>query len=179
MSVAWIDCRQALMRRRAGLSAATSFLLLVPALGVSLLFAAASAGNAEPSSRIVAEPTPGLIIQGHVWQHHAGGPGLEGVDIYRRYAGYPWGAPVATTNADGFYQSDFSYIPGDEMVTVRAELDGYTFQPAYYYWRHYHGYRIMTLDFVATAPYNCYLPLVHHGVSSDSRVKGKAYAHWR
>jgi hypothetical protein len=156
-----------------------SFLLLVLALGASLWCAAAGPENAQRLPRIAAEPTPGLIIQGHVWQHHEGGPGLAGVDIYRRYASYPWGAPVATTNADGFYQSDFSYIPGDEMVTVRAELDGYTFQPAYYYWRHYHGYRIMTLEFVATASNACYLPLVYHSISSDSQVKEEAYAHRR
>lgn len=167
------------MWRSRGLMVVLSSLVLVLALGMSLWCAAARVESAETPPRIAAEPTPGLIIQGHVWRHHEGGTGLAGVDIYRRYALYPWGTPIATTGAEGFYQSDFSYIPGDEMVTVRAELDGYIFQPAYYYWRHYHGYRITTLDFVATAPYICYLPLVHHSVSSDSRVKKEAYAHRR
>jgi hypothetical protein len=114
---------------------------------------------------MAAEPTPGLVIQGHVWLRQEGGTGLAGVDIYRRYASY-WGTVVATTGADGFYQSDFSYIPGDEMVTVWAELDGYTFEPELYFWRHYYGYRVETLDFIATAPHNGYLPLVYQGDQS-------------
>jgi uncharacterized repeat protein (TIGR01451 family) len=102
-------------------------------------------------------PTPGLIIQGHVWRNHEGGPGLANVAIYRRYAGYP-GQLVATTDQGGYYRSDFYYIPGDEMVTVWAELEGYTFDPASYFWRHYYGYEVATRDFVAIP--NVYLPLI-------------------
>ena len=79
-----------------------------------------------------------------------GGPGLAGVKIYRGYASYP-GVVVATTGQDGHYQSDFAPIPGDEMVTVRAELEGYTFEPEQCSWRHYYGYESRTLNFVAVS----------------------------
>jgi uncharacterized repeat protein (TIGR01451 family) len=106
------------------------------------------------------KPTPGLIIQGHVRRNHEGGPGLANVAIYRTFAGYPGqpGQLVATTDQDGYYESDFVYIPGDEMVTVWAELEGYTFDPATYYWRHYYGHEVATLDFVAIP--KVYLPLL-------------------
>jgi hypothetical protein len=149
------------MRRKAGLTALVGSFLLLLALGASLWCIAGKARSAEPPPRIAAEPTPGLIIQGHVWLHHEDGPGWAGVDIYRRYASYP-GIVVATTDADGFYQSGFAYIPGDEMVTVWADLDRYTFLPEQYYWRHYYGYEVRTLNFVAAA-YTCYLPLVLYG----------------
>jgi hypothetical protein len=166
------------MWRRVGLSAAICFLLLGLALGASLLCVAARAERAESPPRIPAQTTPGLIVQGHVWRHQEGGPGVAGVEIYRRYALYP-GTVVATTGTDGFYQSDFSYIPGDEMVTVWAELDGYSFEPALYYWRHYHSYEVRTLDFVAGAPYTCYLPLMYRGIWSGIGSKEESYAHRR
>ncbi len=56
---------------------------------------------------------------------------------------------IATTGRDGDYQSDFAPIPGDEMVTVWAELEGYAFEPEEYYWRHYYGRESRTLNFVA------------------------------
>ena len=61
------------------------------------------------------------------------------------------GVVVATTDATGYFQSDFTFIPGDEMVSIEAELAGYAFDPPYYYWRHYHGYEITTCDFAATS----------------------------
>jgi hypothetical protein len=84
------------------------------------------------------------------------GSGLAGVEIYRAFSAYP-GNPVATTDKDGYYESDFVYIPGDEMVRVWAELEGYTFEPASatdwsneeYSWRHYYGREKATLDFIA------------------------------
>lgn len=92
-------------------------------------------------------PTPntGLNIDGTV---RLNGVGLPGVRIYRRFAGYP-GDLVATTGADGKYKAPFVYIPGDEMVTVWAELAGYTFDPSTIYWRHYHSLENRTLDFAA------------------------------
>jgi hypothetical protein len=147
-------------------------------LGASLWCAAAGVEGAERPPRSAAEPTPGLIVQGHVWLDREGGAGLAGVDIYRSYAAYP-GTVVATTNADGFYRSDFYYIPGDEMVTVWAGLGGYSFEPALYYWRHYYGYEERTLDFVASEPYTCYLPLVYHGVWSGIGTREESYAHRR
>jgi hypothetical protein len=94
---------------------------------------------------ITRTPAPGLILQGRVTHE---GDGLKGVKIYRSYASYG-GELVATTDADGYYQSEYMFIPGDEMVTVWAELDGYVFEPEREYWRHYYGLEQRTLDFTA------------------------------
>lgn len=104
--------------------------------------------TAQPTPTSTAQPEAGLVVQGHVWLNAEEGVGLPDVKIYRRYASYP-GELVATTDQDGYYQSDFAPIPGDEMVTVWAELEGYTFEPKQYYWRHYYGYESETLNFVA------------------------------
>jgi hypothetical protein len=94
---------------------------------------------------ITRTPAPGLILQGRVTHE---GDGLKGVKIYRSYASYG-GELVAATDADGYYQSEYMFIPGDEMVTVWAELDGYVFEPEREYWRHYYGLEQRTLDFTA------------------------------
>ena len=101
-----------------------------------------------PPPMTTATPTvePGLVVQGHV--RTADGTGVEGVTICRRFASYD-GVHVATTNADGYYQSDFSFIPGDEMITVWAFHDEYNFDPPDYFWRHYYGYEVATRDFSA------------------------------
>lgn len=88
---------------------------------------------------------PGLIVRGHVTMN---GVGLAGVKIYKRFSAYPRDL-IATTDKNGYYESDFINIPGDEMVSVEAELAGYTFDPQYYYWRHYHGFEETARDFVA------------------------------
>lgn len=155
------------MKRNAGLMAAIC-LFVVLALGASLWCHAARVGSAG-LAQIPLDSTPGLIVQGHVWLHHEGGSGLPGVDIYRRYASYQ-GTVIATTGADGFYQSDFYYIPGPESVSVWPELGEYTFEPAYYHWMHYTVLEIKTLDFVAIAPYSCYLPVICRNISSDIPV---------
>ena len=67
---------------------------------------------------------------------------------------------VATTDQDGYFQADFVYIPGDEMVTVWAERPGFMFEPEFYSWRHYFGYEVTTLDFVAIPIWQVYLPLM-------------------
>ncbi len=98
---------------------------------------------------------PGLLIEGYV--NLKDGSELEGVGIYRSYASYP-GELIATTDSTGFYLCAFQPIPGDEMVRVWAELEGYsidpkdsswTWQPGSYAWRHYHGYDYQRLDFIA------------------------------
>jgi hypothetical protein len=89
---------------------------------------------------------PGLIVRGRVTLN---GVGLAHVNIYKRFNAYPHDL-IATTDENGYYESAFIPIPGDEMVSVEAELTGYSFTPAYIYWRHYHGYEITTCDFVAT-----------------------------
>jgi hypothetical protein len=85
----------------------------------------------------------GLVVKGTVTLD---GSPLEGVKIYRSFASYE-GEVVAVSGKDGIYRSEFMFIPGDEMVTVWAELEGYTFTPEQDYWRHYYGYEERTVDF--------------------------------
>lgn len=92
-----------------------------------------------------AETRPGLVVRGHVT---IDGAGLAAVKIYRRFSAYPWEL-IATTDDNGYYESGFINIPGDEMVSIKAELDGYTFDPPHYYWRHYHSFEHTTCDFAA------------------------------
>jgi hypothetical protein len=96
-----------------------------------------------------------LLVEGYV--RLADGTGLGDVKIYRAFSAYP-GDEVAITDQDGYYQSDFVYIPGDEMVRVWAEREGYTFEPAAlardwangaYAWRHYYGREKAELNFIA------------------------------
>jgi hypothetical protein len=89
---------------------------------------------------------PGMIVRGQVTVN---GVALAGVKIYKRFSAYP-AELIAVTDENGYYESDFINIPGDEMVSIEAELAGYIFDPPYYYWRHYHGYEITTCDFSAT-----------------------------
>jgi hypothetical protein len=97
----------------------------------------------------VPEATPGLVVYGTV--QDLSGAGVENVTIYRQYASYP-GVLIATTDANGDYQSDFYTIPGDEMVTVWAERSGLEFEPEHYFWRHYYGYQRTELNFQAHLP---------------------------
>jgi hypothetical protein len=91
-------------------------------------------------------PQPGLILSGYVRQQD--GAPLAGVKILRGFASYQ-PELVATTDINGFYESPYAFIPGDEMVTVIPELAGYSFDPAQEYWRHYYGFEDKKLDFSA------------------------------
>jgi hypothetical protein len=82
---------------------------------------------------------------------------VEGVNIYVAFASYG-GNVVATTNSNGYYSSEYIYIPGDETVRVWAEAAGYSFKPGNgsavwtgteFYWRHYFGFEDRSLDFTA------------------------------
>ena len=97
-----------------------------------------------------ATTTPGLVVAGHVRLNGAAGPGLPNVAIHLYFANYAPGSVVATTNADGYYETAFMYIPGDEMVTVWPERTGYAFAPPIANWRHYLGMEYAGRDFVAT-----------------------------
>jgi hypothetical protein len=101
--------------------------------------------------------TPGLVVYGVV--RGINGSGVGGVEIYRSYASYP-GVVIATTEANGDFQSDFYGIPGDEMVSVWAEGLGYEYEPEQYYWRHYYGYEEKDCSFFAHLPSENYLPIV-------------------
>ena len=102
------------------------------------------ASKDNPLDTATPEPTPGLVVYGDV--RDSNGVGLANVDIYRSYSAYP-GELIATTDPDGHYESDFYYIPGDEMVTVYAKQAGLEFKPEYYYWRHYYGNEKVECDF--------------------------------
>ncbi|NIS79556.1 MAG: hypothetical protein GTO14_04965 [Anaerolineales bacterium] len=91
-------------------------------------------------------PTPGLVVRGHV--RLGNGTGVSGVAICRSFASYP-GVHVATTDSTGYYETNFAYIPGDEMITVWAYHQEYVFDPEYHYWRHYFGFEDATRDFTA------------------------------
>jgi hypothetical protein len=96
-----------------------------------------------PESSPVSTDTPGSIVYGRVTSN---GVGLANVKIYRRFSAYPR-EQIAITDTNGYYRSAFIGIPGDEMVSIEAELDGYTFDPPYYYWRHYYGHEETKCDF--------------------------------
>ncbi len=117
--------------------------------------------NDSASSAIKDTPlptvTPGLVVYGVV--RDLSGSGVENVSIYRGYASYQ-GVVIATTDATGIYQSDFYYIPGDEMVRVWAERSGLVFAPMQYYWRHYHGYQRAECNFQARLPWVLYIPFM-------------------
>jgi hypothetical protein len=106
--------------------------------------------TATPTATPTSVPQPGMVIQGRVTLNDAGQSGLAGVRIYRSFASYP-GVVVAITDQTGRYETAFQPIPGDELVTVWAELEGYTFEPLQYNWRHYFGYKVYRLDFSAKA----------------------------
>ena len=100
-------------------------------------------------------PGPGLIVRGTI--KLADGTPVESVNIYVAFASYG-GNIVATTNSNGYYSSNYIYIPGDETVRVWAEAAGYSFKPAdgsavwtgsEFYWRHYYGFEDRSLDFTA------------------------------
>lgn len=101
--------------------------------------------TATPRRTIPPDAT-GMIVRGRVTADRVG---LEGVDVYCRFSAYPreW---IATTDENGYYESGLIGIPGDEMVSIEVELAGYTFEPPFYYWRHYHGFVEYTQDFSAS-----------------------------
>ena len=128
------------------------FLILVLALfacaGVAPVKPTLVVPTVPPTEQSVIKVTPpagetGLVVRGIVTLD---GSPLEGVRIYRSFASYE-GEVVAITSRDGTYRSEFMFIPGDEMVTVWAELEGHTFTPENVYWRHYYGYEERTVDF--------------------------------
>jgi hypothetical protein len=91
--------------------------------------------------------TPGLLLQGNV--HLTDGMALQGVVICRSFASYP-GNQVAVSESNGEFSAEFVSIPGDEMVTIWPYLEGYSFEPAQVYWRHYYGFEASKLEFIAS-----------------------------
>jgi hypothetical protein len=116
------------------------------------------------TSPVPSAPTaqPGLDIRGQV--RLTDGSGLANVRLCINFATNP-GETVAITYQDGYYQSEHINIPGDERVSVWAELEGYTFLPKLYNWRYHRGHEVRMLDFVAhpttatdVPPAPCHLP---------------------
>jgi len=142
--------------REGSLSAtAASLVLTQRAIQTLIITPEVSVTHIPPTLSSLQSPQPGLLIEGHVYLED--GLGLASVNIYRSFASYT-GEVIATTNDEGYYQSAFQGIPGDEMVTVWAELEGFSIYPAddswswepgIFYWRHYYGHEVKTLDFIA------------------------------
>jgi hypothetical protein len=128
-------------------------------LGIGIWISGCNTGIGTPSPSTISTPTvlltprPGLVLRGKVRLDDS--RGLEGVKIFRALASYD-GVQVAVTDSEGSYQSEFQFIPGDEMIRAWAELPGYILLPEKgaseqreYYWRHYYGYEERTLNFIA------------------------------
>ncbi len=103
--------------------------------------------TAPPTTAVPVTQTPGIVLSGYVKLQD--GTGLAGVTICRNFASYN-GVVIATTDAEGFFRSDFAFVPGDEMIGVWPLAPGYTFDPPSYRWRHYFGLEERPLDFVAS-----------------------------
>ena len=73
---------------------------------------------------------------------------LGNVQICRSFAAYD-GETVATSDDSGHYEAGLTFIPGIETIGVWPKLEGYTFDPPFYTWVHYHGLETRTLDFIA------------------------------
>jgi hypothetical protein len=112
--------------------------------------------SSTPPTVTTTVESPGLVVRGFVRLED--GTGLPNVRIDRAFAGYI-GDVVATTNAEGYFESAFQFIPGDEMVRVWAQAEGYAFGPdgvngtlwedGQYAWRHYYGREVRDLGFIA------------------------------
>ena len=136
--------------------AVTILLIILMVLGMaSVIFHNPNGGAGHMLPTPMA--TPGLLVYGKVLDSN--GVGLGGIQIYRSYASYP-GVVIATTEADGYYQSDFAMIPGDEMVTVWALSPGLAYEPDQYYWRHYYGYEQTECNFNLQNSWKQYLPVI-------------------
>ena len=121
----------------------TLLIFTLTACGIVFPLGPTPTPSLEPSPMFT--PSPGMIVRGQVTFNNRG---LDGVKIYRRFSAYP-PELIAITDENGNYESVFINIPGDEMVSIEAELAGYSFEPSFYYWRHYHGYEEPTCDFAA------------------------------
>ena len=140
--------------RRRIILGCTGLLILLLLLGFASVI---SHGVAREAHADTPTPVPGLVVYGNVKDRR--GVGVAGVNIYRKYASYE-AVLLATTDANGEYQSNFYYIPGDETITVWAEGLGLRYGPEHYMWRHYYGYQRTECSFLAMLPNENYLPII-------------------
>ncbi|PWB55472.1 MAG: hypothetical protein C3F13_04120 [Anaerolineales bacterium] len=131
-------------------------LIILALLGIRLINNRSTA-KTTPQVTPSVENVPGLVVYGSVRGQN--GEGIAGVTVYRQYASYP-GVVIATTDGSGYYKSDFYGIPGDEMVSVWAEMSGLKLLPERCSWRHYYGSEVKACDFVAQSLEVFYFPLV-------------------
>lgn len=126
---------------------------------VGFVYALSHALNADRTDNFLSKKdTPGLVVYGTV--RNMSGEGVENVSIYRSYSAYP-GELIATTDANGDYESEFAEIPGEEMVTVWAVGQGLTFEPEQSYWRHYYGYERTRCDFIVSLTTEIFIPILN------------------
>jgi hypothetical protein len=142
--------------RRRIILAFTTFLIVLMVAGFIYVISHGVDSDRIPETP-AADASPGLVVYGYV--RDKSGTGVENVDIYRSYASYP-GEVIAKTDSDGYYESDFHAIPGDEMVTVWASGQELEYDPEQYYWRHYYGYEQAECNFTAYSALKNYLPIV-------------------
>ncbi len=145
-------------RMKVTILSAAALVVLVTVIALQTMAAYPVSGADQPSS-LALDPweTPGLEFSGDVRQSN--GVGEASVNIYMAFAIYP-GNLVATTDPAGHYQTDFFYIPGDEMVTVWADKPGHIFTPMRYYWRHYYSHQVRVLDFTIFPPWFAFIPMM-------------------
>jgi hypothetical protein len=142
--------------RRKIILVSTAFLIMLMVVGFGYVISHGAVRDGLPNTPSPVA-TPGLVVHGYV--RDVSGTGLESVEIYRNYASYP-AVVIARTDANGYYQSDFEYIAGDEMVTVWAVGSGLEYEPEQCYWRHYYGYQQTQCNFIGRLPGVFYFPII-------------------
>ena len=143
-------------RRRIILGCTTLLILLMIA---GFVYALSHALDSDgPDNFLAKTDSPGLVVYGTV--RNMSGEGVENVSIYRSYSAYP-GVLIATTDANGDYESEFADIPGDEMVNVSANGQRLSLEPKQCYWRHYYGYERTRCDFVAGLTTEIFIPILN------------------
>lgn len=91
-----------------------------------------------------------LKISGHVRLDSSGGPGVAGVQIYRK-VGTGTETLVATTNGSGYYEIPPLDTGGlQETIQLRAAISGYNTTPNPHTWTYNGDDSTVTKDFVAT-----------------------------
>jgi hypothetical protein len=134
-----------------------AFLLL--GLGIWAFGCTFGTSTAPPESTPTADPwsgatpPPGMILRGSV--NGPDGEGVAGVNIYLALASEE-GTAVAETDSQGVFVSPHQPIPGDELVRVWGEKEGYLVQPVgfsadrfSYSWLHTAGFEERELTFAA------------------------------
>ena len=136
----------------------TALVVLVIVIALQTMAASPVSGADQPRSPALdPSATPGIEVEGEVRQ--ANQVGVAGVDVYMGFA-CCGGNIIATTDPTGHYQSDFHYIPGDELIRVWAEKPVYVFSPTICYWQHYYSHEHSRCDFTIFPPWFTFIPIM-------------------